>query len=104
MWVDIGEEKDFSKTSKTPKVIDGEEILVLFHKGKWHAIERKCPHQSRPLDEARLKDGRLKCIYHALEFDLDTGEITFDGGYIGLPPLRVYPVKVEKNHIWVNVR
>lgn len=103
-WIPIGKVSDFSQEKKTPVKPGDEEVLIFKVDQKWHAIQKKCPHQDRPLDDARIKDGKVSCIFHAVEFDLNTGQIVFDEGYMSLPNLKVYPVKVEKDQLLVKSR
>ena len=75
------------------------------HKGKYGALDNKCPHQGGPLGEGSIENGLLRCPWHGWDYDpltgkapgFDDGVETFsieereDGIYVGLPP--------EKPHI-----
>jgi 3-phenylpropionate/trans-cinnamate dioxygenase ferredoxin subunit len=52
------------------------------------------------LDDGELVDGQVQCLCHGSVFDLTTGEPT------ELPatePIRVYPVRVEADDVFVSL-
>lgn len=50
-----------------------EQPVVMFRDsaGKAHALSGICPHRMMPLELGKLKEDRLVCGYHGLEFALD---------------------------------
>lgn len=100
-WKDAGPVSDFPENFKTARKFGNYEVLIYRKDNEFYAFERHCPHQSRPLDDATVKGEVMTCLYHALEMDIKTGEIVFDGGYINLPELQVFPVKVEDDRVYV---
>ena len=99
----MGKTTDFPEGKKIRKEINEQPLFILFSKGKWYAFETKCPHQSRPLDDARIKGNILECIYHSMNFNMDTGEVTDTAGYIGAENLVIYKVTVDdEGNVWVN--
>lgn len=74
-------------------------------KGKYGALDNKCPHQGGPLGEGSIENGLLRCPWHGWDYDPITGkapgfddgveafpiEEREDGIYVGLPP--------EESHI-----
>lgn len=102
-WNDIGAVEDFSEGKICPAKAGDEDVLVYHSDGVWRAFERRCPHQSRFMDNAEVKGEELHCEFHAVSFDLNTGSKIMDGGYIGLPDLRVYPIRIVKDRVEVSL-
>ncbi len=102
LWTDLGPVDSFPLGKPIPGRIEDEEVLVVNLDGKFHVFERKCPHQSRYLDECQIREGRIHCIYHMVTFSLDDGHIIDDGGYIGLPDLIIYRTKIQDDRLWAS--
>jgi len=79
----------------------GRDLLVIWNDGDVVACERACPHEQADLGLGRVTAGRLYCPRHAASFDLCDGAIT--AGWPS-PPLRLYPVRVTGEKIWVEVQ
>jgi nitrite reductase/ring-hydroxylating ferredoxin subunit len=75
-------------------------ILVLRISGGFRGIERSCPHQKRPLNDAILQGGDklLRCRWHSYVFRLSDGKAVNCPGY----KLRVYDVKVENGALFAR--
>lgn len=76
------------------------QIVVLAHGDTHRAFDNRCPHQGFPLKVGRLDGGgcTLTCDWHNWKFDLDSGSCLTGGDR-----LRVYPTKIEADHVWVDV-
>lgn len=80
--------------------------LVLFRgpEGNVVAMDDRCPHRSAPLSIGKLRDGRLVCGYHGLEFD-DHGTCTHNPHPSGKIPaaarVRTYTVVERHSAAWV---
>ena len=81
--------------------VAGRDLLVIWNEGDVVACERACPHEQADLGLGRVTAGRLYCPRHAASFDLCDGAIT--AGWPS-PPLRLYPVRVTGEKIWVEVQ
>lgn len=77
-----------------------EQILVFRYRGKFHAIDHKCPHRSYALSRGTIHDiedfgialsAGITCPKHGWSFDIHTGES--DRGPYRLP---TYDVQVRK--------
>lgn len=71
------------------------------------AMEDRCPHRFAPLSRGRLKDGRVICGYHGLEFDR-TGACVRnphgEGGRGKIPTAartRTYPLVEKHAALWI---
>ncbi|PHS67623.1 MAG: pyruvate oxidase [Flavobacterium sp.] len=75
-------------------------ICLTHFKGKFSALDNKCPHQGGPLGEGSIENGLLRCPWHGWDFDPCTGIAPggFDDG------IETFPVKEEGDSIFVGVR
>ena len=48
-------------------------VLVLFHGGRFHAVDNRCPHMGFPLHQGDVHDGLLDCHWHHARFDVSCG-------------------------------
>lgn len=81
--------------------VAGRDMLVIWNEGDVIACERACPHEQADLGLGQVAAGRLYCPRHAASFDLRDGTIT--SGWPS-PPLRLYPVKVAGEQVWIAAR
>ncbi|MBR0860480.1 Rieske (2Fe-2S) protein [Bradyrhizobium diazoefficiens] len=79
--------------------VAGRDMLVIWSEGDVVACDRACPHEQADLGLGQVTAGRLQCPRHVASFDLRDGAIT--AGWPS-PPLRLYPVKVTGEQIWVE--
>jgi 3-phenylpropionate/trans-cinnamate dioxygenase ferredoxin component len=79
--------------------VTGVDVILIWNEGRAVACERMCPHEQADLSAGRLSGGRLCCPRHAASFDLRNGRISY-----GWPsrPLRLYPVRVMDDQIWID--
>jgi 3-phenylpropionate/trans-cinnamate dioxygenase ferredoxin subunit len=76
------------------------DLILIWSDGRAVACERACPHEQADLSYGHLSQGRLVCPHHAASFDLHDGSIS--QGWASRP-LRIYPVRVERNEVWVKI-
>lgn len=74
-------------------------ICLTHYKGKFSALDNRCPHQGGPLGEGSIENGMLRCPWHGWDFDPCTGKPPggFDDG------IDTFPVKEEGEAIYVGV-
>jgi 3-phenylpropionate/trans-cinnamate dioxygenase ferredoxin subunit len=75
-------------------------LILIWHEDRAIACERACPHEQADLSLGHVSEGRLVCPHQAASFDLIDGHIS--SGWSSRP-LRIYPVRVENDEIWVQV-
>ncbi len=80
-------------------VVSGEDrpIAVLYHDGRVHAVDNRCPHMGFPLHKGTVQDGILTCHWHHARFDLSSGG-TFDLFADDVPTC---PVEIRDGEVWV---
>lgn len=74
-------------------------LCVTHHKGKYAALDNRCPHQGGPLAEGSIENGMLRCPWHGWDFDPTTGESP--GGFD--EKVETFPVEVRDNGIYVEL-
>ncbi len=102
IWIKVGNVDDFPEGEKIEKNINKTAILILRHNDKWFALEAICPHMSQPLHNAKIRGNILECIWHNMSFNMDTGKIVFDSGFMEIPNLKIYKIKVENKEVYVK--
>lgn len=79
--------------------IDGARVLLLRTDDGVFAYEDRCPHLGVPLSKGSLDGCTLTCNAHQYQYDARTGQ--------GINPknlrLAAYPVRCEREAIWVDV-
>ncbi|XP_064496928.1 Rieske domain-containing protein isoform X1 [Pseudopipra pipra] len=87
----IGKEEDIKKSGRTTAKINGREIVVFYHEGKFHALDSRCYHEGGPLCRGEIEDingqACIVCPWHKFKITLETGE----GLYEGINPLEPSP-------------
>jgi 3-phenylpropionate/trans-cinnamate dioxygenase ferredoxin component len=80
--------------------VAGVDLAVISDGGVVAACERACPHEQADLACGRVVNGQLACPRHGASFNLVDGAISD-----GWPsrPLRLYPVRVERGEVFINV-
>ena len=74
-------------------------ICLTHYKGKFSALDNRCPHQGGPLGEGSIENGMLRCPWHGWDFDPCTG--LPPGGYDD--GIETFLVKEEEDAIYVGV-
>jgi len=79
--------------------VRGKEIALFHYKGKYFAVDNKCPHKGAPLGEGRIEEGVLICPNHEWRFDVCTGQCPQN------PELRttIYPVRLHKGAVRIGL-
>ena len=81
------------------KRLTGKQIALFDTPTGIKACDNRCPHEGYPLSEGNLsEDCILTCNWHNWKFDLETGNNLYGGDR-----LRVYPVQLREENIWVDV-
>ncbi len=53
--------------------VNGEDVAVFKHEGRFYAIQHTCPHKGGPLGEGSLDGSVVTCPWHGWKFDIKTG-------------------------------
>ncbi len=103
-WYAAGWERELGESPRAVRLLG--EHLVLFRgkDGVPTALADTCPHRFAPLSLGQVRDGRLVCGYHGLEFDV-SGKCAHNPHGKGVAPaalaVRAYPVAEKYAMLWV---
>ncbi|XP_071436557.1 Rieske domain-containing protein [Pithys albifrons albifrons] len=93
----IGKEENIKKSGRITAKINGREIVVFYHDGKFHALDSRCYHEGGPLCLGEIEDingqACIVCPWHKFKITLETGE----GLYEGINPLEPSPTPQWKS-------
>ena len=99
-WYSILKDKKELPEGRVKTVIAGNRNICLTHfKGKFSALDNKCPHQGGPLGEGSIENGMLRCPWHGWDFDPCNGKSP--GGYED--GITTFEVKEKRNEIFVSI-
>lgn len=99
-WYKVLENKKMLPEGRVQTVTAGHQGICLTHyKGKFSALDNKCPHQGGPLGEGSIENGLLRCPWHGWDFDPCNGKPPggFDDG------VQTFDVKEEGDSIYVGI-
>ena len=98
-WAD--EVSDKQMLART--IIDLPILLLRDKKGTPAAIEDRCPHRFAPLSLGVLEDGNVRCRYHGLKFDSNSGECIDNphGPIASSLCIRSFPVIERHKILWI---
>ena len=99
IWHKVLDDKKELQEGRVMTVTAGHKDLCLtHHKGKFTALDNKCPHQGGPLGEGSIENGLLRCPWHGWDFCPHGGSSdNFDDG------LEAFPIKEEGQAIYVGL-
>ncbi|WP_432410879.1 thiamine pyrophosphate-binding protein [Rasiella sp. SM2506] len=100
VWYKVLDNRNTLPEGRVQTVIAGYQDICLTHfKGKFSALDNKCPHQGGPLGEGSIENGLLRCPWHGWDFDPCTGQSPggFDDGML------TFEVKEENDAIFVGI-
>ncbi|WP_299148525.1 thiamine pyrophosphate-binding protein [uncultured Dokdonia sp.] len=99
-WYKVLDNRKMLPEGRVQTVTAGHQGICLTHyKGKFSALDNKCPHQGGPLGEGSIENGMLRCPWHGWDYDPCTGNSPggFDDG------IKNFEVKEEGEAIYVAI-
>jgi nitrite reductase/ring-hydroxylating ferredoxin subunit len=98
-WIKIGATAELPPGTLM-EVVQGEKLYAVCNiDGEFRALSGVCPHHGGPLGQGALEGSLVTCPWHAWQFESSNGACTFNND-LRIP---VYPVRVEDNHILVDL-
>lgn len=99
-WIHVANTADISPDTGTLRVMVANEAVCLYKldDDSIHATADRCTHGNASLSEGYIEDGLIECPLHQGCFDIRTGAAVTAPCKV---PIRVYPVKVEGDAIFV---
>ncbi len=81
--------------------VDGIALLLMVENGRRYLLRNMCPHKGFPLHNGTMSGSRLRCAFHAIEFDLER-----EGQCVQhpmQPGVKLYPLVYEGNEVGVEL-
>lgn len=111
-----------SELARQKKIVVGQglsQIVALWQNGRPVAFSAVCPHLGGPLHHGSVAGNRIRCPWHAYEFDLDSGRCLSKPGQPwrkhGLsgkqqvtgksqepPTLRFLSIEIVDDELWIG--
>jgi nitrite reductase/ring-hydroxylating ferredoxin subunit len=79
---------------------DGRAFVLGRYKGQLFCMDGKCSHFGFDLAYGSIREGVVVCPAHGAQFDIGTGKKV---AHSGAKDLRVYPVSVEGEEVYVEI-
>ncbi len=71
--------------------------IVVHTEGGFHAVRDRCGHFPQSMDGGRLNGYRWRCPHHGVTYDIRTGEVVDDVGFVDLDPLTTAACEVRED-------
>ncbi len=95
--VAAGKVAEFADTSMTPLEVAGREVLVVYQRGVFYALEDRCTHDNGILHDGELLEGAVKCGRHGAKFNLASGKPTLPA----VKKVRLYDTQIDGDTLYV---
>jgi len=102
-FVSVAKAGDLAENSLLAVEGQGLSILLVRVGGRVYALENTCSHQGLPMENGELDGCLLTCPHHSVSYHVASGAVCDDRGFLGLPPLRTFPVRVEGGSVEVLI-
>jgi nitrite reductase/ring-hydroxylating ferredoxin subunit len=99
-FIPVAREGELAPGAMKAVDLGGRRVLVTNVNGEHFAFGSQCPHEGTELDEAEIREYRLRCQAHSYCFDLRTGECVIPRGG---PPLAVLPVVARDGELCLRL-
>ncbi len=99
MWVQALKVSELEKNTGRTLDMGGKKVALFNVGGKFYALASGCMHRGAPLGDGHLEGTKVKCSWHAWEFDVKTGACDI------MPDEKqpTYPTKIEKDMVWIDL-
>jgi 3-phenylpropionate/trans-cinnamate dioxygenase ferredoxin subunit len=81
-------------------MVEDKKVAIANNGGKLYAFEDRCSHQGALLSKGVLLGDKVMCPVHGEQFDLNTGMPVI---MVAHDPIKVFPVKVEGDDLYVGL-
>ena len=90
---------DIAEGESRPFSVNGTHLALFRYRGRFHAVDNRCPHMGYPMSKGSIRDGVLICHWHHWEFDLNTGGCFLTSG----DDLKTFPVEERDGCLYVGL-
>ncbi|KAM6105418.1 LOW QUALITY PROTEIN: Rieske domain-containing protein [Pterocles gutturalis] len=107
---------DIKRSGRATAKIDGRELVVFYHEGKFYAMDSRCYHEGGPLRLGQIEDidgqACIVCPWHKFKITLETGEGLYEGINLETSPKpkwqskgvkqRIHKVAIDNGNVYVS--
>ena len=77
--------------------------IVVRTGGEFFAIRDRCGHFPQSMDGGRLNGYRWRCPHHGVTYDIRTGEVVDDSGFVDIDPLKTAACIVRNGVVLIDM-
>lgn len=81
--------------------VGGVQLLLMQEQGQRYLLRNACPHKGFPLHTGTVSGTRLRCAYHAMEFDLANQGVCIQ--HPRQPGVQLYALVYDGNEVGVEL-
>ena len=97
MKIRVAHTQDLAEDQAKLVQIDGREVALFHHNGRFYALDNRCPHQGGPLGEGHFDGDCVICPWHHWDFHLETGKSRLGPDVCVL----AYEVAIEGDEVYI---
>ena len=75
--------------------------IVINVGGEFHAVRDRCGHFPQSMAGGRLTEYRWRCPHHGVTYDIRTGEVVDDSGFVDVDPLQTADCVVRDGVVFI---
>ncbi|MDX1693651.1 MAG: Rieske (2Fe-2S) protein [Ketobacteraceae bacterium] len=99
-WQAVASVDDLKARGKLCVNVAGLGLLLVWQEEQIYAVENRCSHASKPLDQGKVERGVIRCPYHGATFDLETGKPLSPPAFKGI---RCFHTRISGNIIEADI-
>jgi len=84
--------------------VEGHSLLLLHHNNQSYLYLNQCPHQRKPLGKNCIKQDKIRCPWHGMEYAIHSGLSISSIGQQTPLKLTQYRVAYEHNYIGIYLQ
>lgn len=101
-WIDVASSTEVPLNGTACVKIGLQKFLLIRSEAGLFALEDKCPHQEQTMAGGLVTPKGIECPWHSVKVELSSGKVLNDMGFVGLPPVKVFPVEEKDGRISVK--
>ena len=100
-WLPVASLAQLKHSQRLCVQVEGRPLLLLWHNHQAYALENRCSHANKPLEQGKLRDNIIQCPYHGATFDITTGEHLSAPAFKGI---QTFPVQITDSTVNVKLQ
>ncbi len=100
-WKPVAELSELKATGRLCASVEGIKLLLIWDSNQVYALENRCSHAFKPLDQGKVSAGTIQCPYHGATFSLETGQHLSPPAFQGI---RTFTTRLNQDQIEVDLQ